>query len=192
MREVVTAGRVLLDRADIQQVLRHMADEIVAMEWPADARIPAAQRPKPWLVGIHRGGVQVARELADVIALGEGWRPEIGVLDPTLYRDDTWLKGPHAVEAETRLPGDVAGQRVVLVDDVLYTGRTVRAALSVLLDFGRPEAVRLAVLVDRGGRELPVQADVVGHRAQAQPGESFELRYADSGRMAQVVVEPKA
>lgn len=197
MRQAVTATRPLLDRGDLRQVVRQMADAVLALKWPRDAvqappDLPLhRQPPRPWLIGIHRGGVQVARELADAIELSEGWRPATGTLDITLYRDDTWLKGPVAVEAETELPGDPTGQRIVLCDDVLYTGRTVRAALSVLLDFGRPEAVRLAVLVDRGGRELPVAADVCGHKLDAPPSDSVELGYDAQGRIADVHFESR-
>jgi len=189
MPSVVKAERALLDGDEVQQALRQMAADILALPWPRDAALGPDARPRPWLVGIHRGGVQVARELAEIVAQNQGWRPAVGTLDITLYRDDTWLKGPHAVEASTRLPGDANGQRIVLCDDVLFTGRTVRAALSLLLDFGRPEAVRLAVLLDRGGRELPMAADVVGRQVQVGVDESVELRYEPDGRIAQVHVE---
>jgi len=184
-------SRVLLDRGDIQQVLRQMADAMLALAWPEDDRLPAAQRPKPWLVGIHRGGVPVARELADIIAFSEGWRPLVGTIDVTMYRDDTWMKGPHAVEGRTELPGDPTGQRVILIDDVLNTGRTIRAALNVLVDFGRPEAVRLGVLVDRGGRELPVAADVIGQSLAIARRESVQLECDAQSCAARVVVMPR-
>lgn len=207
MRQVVGDGanspadgapRILLDRADIQVLFRQMADSILTLAWPRDkarsragAAAGAQQAPALWLVGIHRGGVQVAKELADAIALSEGWRPLLGGLDITLYRDDAWLRGPQAVETDTQLPGDPTGQRIVLVDDVLFTGRTTRAALSVLLDFGRPEAVRLAVLLDRDGRELPIAPDVVGQVIEIDPRDSLELRYDSIGRVASVVIERK-
>lgn len=175
--------RTLLTRMDLQQLLRHMADEIQTLQWPEHATGPL------WLVGIHRGGVEIARELAVVLAVGNKQPPPVGVLDPTMYRDDAWQKGPLAVEARTQLPGDIHGQRILLVDDVLYTGRTVRAALNVLMDFGRPAAVKLAVLLDRGGRELPVHAEVTGQTLTIAPGERLRLRYDDRGRVGQVVVE---
>lgn len=194
MRQLLSEGR-LLDRGDVQQILRGMVDAILALQWPADP-LPGVTR-RPWLVGVHRGGVQVAKELADVIALSEGWRPPIGTIDITLYRDDTWFKAPKLVEgirpigAQTELPGDPTGERIVLVDDVLHTGRTVRAALNELVDYGRPEAVRLAVLVDRGGRELPIAADVVGQRIEVPYGDSLELDYAPDGRIAGARLERK-
>jgi pyrimidine operon attenuation protein/uracil phosphoribosyltransferase len=176
------ADQTLLTRMDLQQLFRHMADEIQTLEWPAHATGPL------WLVGIHRGGVEIARELATVLAVGNKQPPPVGVLDPTLYRDDAWQKGPLAVEARTQLPGDIEGRRILLVDDVLYTGRTVRAALNVLMDFGRPAAVKLAVLLDRGGRELPVHAEVVGQQIVVAAQARVRLRYDASGRVQQVVV----
>ncbi len=184
-------ARVLLDRAAIDAVLAQMAKDIQAMAWPRDVELAPAERPRPWLCGIQRGGVAVARELAEVIARDFGWTPQLGAIDVTLYRDDTWLKGPRAVEGVTRLPGDVNGQRVLLVDDVLYTGRTIRAALNVLMDFGRPEAVRLVVMADRGGRELPIAADLVGQRLEVARNASAELCVDGQNRLQSVIVRPK-
>ncbi len=189
--DLPTDARVLLDRAAIDAVLTQMAADIQAMAWPRDVELAPADRPKPWLCGIQRGGVALARELADVIARDFGWMPELGTIDVTLYRDDTWLKGPRAVEGVTRLPGDVSGQRVLLVDDVLYTGRTIRAALNVLMDFGRPEAVRLVVMADRGGRELPVAADLTGRKLDVARNESAELCVDGQNRLHSVMVRPK-
>ncbi len=184
-------ARVLLDRAGLDAVLTQMAAAIQAMAWPRDVELAPADRPKPWLCGIQRGGVAVARELADVFARDHGWTPQLGAIDVTLYRDDTWLKGPRAVEGVTRLPGDVSDQRVLLVDDVLYTGRTIRAALNVLMDFGRPEAVRLVVMADRGGRELPIAADLTGQTLDVKRNESAELCVDSQNRLLSVIVRPK-
>jgi len=184
-------ARVLHDRAGLDAVLTQMAAAIQAMAWPRDVELAPADRPKPWLCGIQRGGVAVARELADVIARDHGWTPQLGAIDVTLYRDDTWLKGPRAVEGVTRLPGDVSDQRVLLVDDVLYTGRTIRAALNVLMDFGRPEAVRLVVMADRGGRELPIAADLTGQTLDVKRNESAELCVDSQNRLLSVIVRPK-
>lgn len=189
MRAVLSPGQVL-DRGDLQQILRTMADAILGLTWPS-----GAADVRPWLVGVHRGGAQVARELCEVIALSEGWRPPLGTIDITMYRDDAWLKGATTPRIRsplgaTDLPGDPTGQRIVLVDDVLHTGRTIRAALNELVDFGRPEAVRLAVLVDRGGRELPIAADVVGQVLDVAPGRTLELDYGQDGRMTGARLEP--
>src|ERR671918_465 len=113
------------------------------------------------IVGIRTRGAPIAERIAAAIADFEGVDLPSGALDVTLYRDDVSLRGPRNVEATT-VPADIDGRVVVLVDDVLYTGRTIRAAFDALLDLGRPRAVRLAVLVDRGHRELPIRADFVG------------------------------
>jgi len=114
------------------------------------------------LVGIQRRGVPLARRVADAVEEHEGVRLPVGALDITFYRDDLSLVAAQPVVKGTELPFDLNGTTVVLVDDVLYTGRTIRAAMDALVDFGRPQAIRLAVLVDRGHRELPIRADHVG------------------------------
>ncbi len=143
----------LLDAAALGRVLTRMASEIVER---------AAGRGPVVLVGIQRRGVQLADRLAPLIEsqLGEPLRR--GVLDITLYRDDLQAIGQRPVVHQTRLPPDLDGTTVVIVDDVLFSGRTVRAALDEIADFGRPRRVLLAVLVDRGGRELPIAADITG------------------------------
>jgi len=130
------------------------------------------------LVGIRTRGVPLAERIAAEIEVLEGSRVPIGILDITLYRDDFSTIGPQPLVKETRLPGPIDDQTLVLCDDVLYTGRTTRAALDALIDFGRPLAVQLAVLVDRGGRELPIQADYVGRQIAAAGDESVEVRFA--------------
>ncbi len=114
------------------------------------------------LVGIQRRGVPLARRIGDAVFEHEGVRLPVGALDITFYRDDLSLVAQQPVVKGTDLPFDLNGSTIVLVDDVLYTGRTIRAAMDALVDFGRPQAIRLAVLVDRGHRELPIRADHVG------------------------------
>jgi pyrimidine operon attenuation protein/uracil phosphoribosyltransferase len=158
----------VMDAAAVEAALGRMAAELVRL---------AGDAPELVLVGIHRRGVQLAARLAT--ALGEAGGPAVvtGSLDITLYRDDLMVVGPRPVVGQTRLPaGGIDGRLVCIVDDVLYTGRTVRAALDELADFGRPRRTLLAVLVDRGGRELPIQADVVGARVEVQPGGRVEVR----------------
>lgn len=197
MRQVLTpdelpeGSAIRLTSAEIATALTEMATEINAMAWPLDVELPPGERPLPWLCGIQRGGVVVAKELAAVLTRDYRWTPQLGSIDVTLYRDDTWLKGPRAVEGVTRLPGDVRGQRVLLVDDVLFTGRTIRAALNVLMDFGRPEAVRLVVLADRGGRELPVAPTVTGRTLDVPRTQTVELVTDSENRPLSVIVRPR-
>ncbi len=129
------------------------------------------------LMGIQRRGVHLAALLADDIEKQHGRRPPVGTLDITLYRDDLTTIGPRPVLGETRLPpGGIDDQHVVIVDDVCYTGRTVRAALDELADFGRPSRIMLCVLIDRGGRELPIQPDIVGEKVDATAAQVVEVR----------------
>jgi len=128
------------------------------------------------LVGIQRRGVELAERLARLIEQAEGGRVGRGKLDITLYRDDLQAIGPRPVVGETSLPPDLDGKTVVIVDDVLFTGRTIRAALDEFADFGRPRRILLCVLVDRGGRELPIQADVVGTTVNTGPKDRVDVQ----------------
>lgn len=127
----------------------------------------------PLLFGIRTGGVELAERLRIALGVTE----PIGTLDISFHRDDDVRDGLDPQVRPSRIPVDPEGRDLVLVDDVLYTGRTVRAALNELFDYGRPRSVTLAVLVDRGGRELPIQADVVAELVTAAPGERVELRW---------------
>jgi pyrimidine operon attenuation protein/uracil phosphoribosyltransferase len=143
----------VLDARGMDRTLRRMADEIVELNDGTDDLI---------IVGIQRRGVQLAARIVSSIRDREDVVVPSGALDITLYRDDLQTVGPRPVVGPTDLPWAIDGNHVVIVDDVLYTGRTVRAALDELADFGRPKRIALAVLIDRGGRELPIQPDVVG------------------------------
>src|ERR1041385_3805484 len=143
----------VLDARALQRTLRRMADEIVELNNGTDGLV---------IVGIQRRGVQLAARIVSSIAEREKVTVPQGALDITLYRDDLQTVGPRPVVGPTDIPWDIYGKRLVIVDDVLYTGRTVRAALDELADFGRPRRISLAVLIARGGRELPIRADVVG------------------------------
>ena len=146
----------LLDSAATERALARIAREILEKTSGTGDLV---------LVGIHRRGVELARWLAAEIERAENVRVPTGSLDITLYRDDLMSIGPRPVVGETRLPdGGIDDAQVVIVDDVLFTGRTVRAALDELADFGRPRRVLLCVLADRGGREVPIHADIVGTR----------------------------
>jgi pyrimidine operon attenuation protein/uracil phosphoribosyltransferase len=152
--------------ADVQRATTRIAHEIVERNHGVEGLV---------LVGLQTGGVWLAERLAEVIARIEGGGPvPLGQLDVALYRDDIGLR-PVLPESATHLPVDLARRVVVLVDDVLYTGRTVRAALDALNDFGRPKAVQLAVLVDRGHRELPIRPDFVGKNLPTRADETVDV-----------------
>ncbi|NJP05452.1 MAG: bifunctional pyr operon transcriptional regulator/uracil phosphoribosyltransferase PyrR [Chloroflexaceae bacterium] len=128
------------------------------------------------LVGIRRRGVPLAARLALALTDFEGQQVPVGQLDITLYRDDLHLRGPKPMVRKTSIEPDITGRTVVLVDDVLYTGRTVRAALDALADLGRPGRIQLAVLIDRGHRELPIRADFVGKNVPTSRSERVKVR----------------
>jgi pyrimidine operon attenuation protein/uracil phosphoribosyltransferase len=130
-----------------------------------------------YLVGIRRRGVPLAERIADKIESLEGERPLFGILDITLYRDDLSTVGANPIVNRTELSTDIENKNIILVDDVLYTGRTIRAAMDQLMDFGRPRRVQLAVLIDRGRehRELPIQADFVGKMVQTKSSEIIKV-----------------
>ena len=140
------------------------------------------------LVGIRTRGVPIARRLQKIIADAEQVEPPVGELDITLYRDDVFEGMVTPEVRPTHLPFSVAGMTLVLVDDVLYTGRTIRAALDALMDWGRPKAIRLAVLVDRGHRELPVHADYVGMTVETQSDESVRVMLRECDESDEVIL----
>ena len=141
------------------------------------------------LVGIHRRGVPLAKRLSERLAEFEGVTVPVGSLDINLYRDDLReRKRPRVRVHRTDLPVSIKGQQVVLVDDVLYTGRTVRAALDALNDYGRPTQVQLAVMIDRGHRELPIRADYVGRNIPTARSEIVAVRLAENDGLDEVVL----
>lgn len=139
------------------------------------SELAARQLDRPLMIGIHTGGVWVAQRLHQRLGLPE----PLGTLDIAFHRDDFSRIGMQPQVRPSRLPFDVDDRHVILVDDVLYTGRTVRAALNEIFDYGRPASVLLAVLVDRGGRELPIAADVVGQRLALPPEQQLKLQGPD-------------
>jgi pyrimidine operon attenuation protein/uracil phosphoribosyltransferase len=161
----------VLDAAAVRELLDRLAGDIV--------RFAGDRAHGLVLVGIQRRGVELAERLAERIAERHGVEIHRGALDITLYRDDLETVGPRPIVGETHIPVDIADREVVIVDDVLYTGRTVRAALNELADFGRPARIGLCVLVDRGGRELPIQPDIVGLQVEAGPGDRVDVLVAE-------------
>lgn len=175
------AQRVVLSESDIERTLRRIAHEIIESTPNTDDLV---------VLGIPTRGAVLAERLADLITAMGGQRVACGSLDVTMYRDDL-NQGGHRVPAPTHVPtGGIDDKIVVLVDDVLYSGRTVRAALDALTAIGRPRAVRLAVLVDRGHRELPIRADHVGKNLPSHHDEriSVKLRETDGVEEVQVVL----
>jgi pyrimidine operon attenuation protein/uracil phosphoribosyltransferase len=158
----------IMDATRMKRALSRLASEIVEENQGAEDL---------YLVGIRRRGVPLAERIADKIEGIEGKRPLYGILDITLYRDDLSTVGASPIVNRTELEEDIGNKIVVLVDDVLYTGRTIRAALDQLMDFGRPRKVQLAVLVDRGRehRELPIQADFVGKTVPTKSSEIIKV-----------------
>jgi pyrimidine operon attenuation protein/uracil phosphoribosyltransferase len=156
----------ILDARALSRALQQMAVAIVGLAHGTDDLV---------LIGIQRRGVELAERIARLIETERGVTIPRGALDITLYRDDLETIGPKPVIGATHLPGDLAGKHVVIVDDVLYTGRTARAALDELADFGRPKRISLCVLIDRGGRELPIQADIVGKALQTNAGDRVDV-----------------
>ena len=171
--------RVVLDQAGIERATRRIAHEIAE-------RNPDAERLA--LVAIPSGGVPIGELLAERLAEVSGRPIPLGVLDVTLYRDDVIGRGTRPVPQRTRMPFSANGMRIVFVEDVVFTGRTVRAAMDAVLDFGRPEAIQVATLVDRGHRELPIQVDFVGKNIPTARAERVRLRQSAGGGY-EVVVE---
>jgi pyrimidine operon attenuation protein/uracil phosphoribosyltransferase len=169
----------LMSAGDMDRVLMRMASQIVENNPDLSEVV---------LVGIRRRGVPLASRLAAKILEMDGVTVTTGALDITLYRDDLSTVGDRPVVNRTELPGNVTGKTIVLVDDVLYTGRTVRAALDELIDFGRPRRVQLAVLVDRGWRELPIQADYVGKTISTTEREIVKVMLPEFDETEQVVL----
>ena len=169
----------LMSAQDLNRVIRRIANEIVEQNKGTDNMM---------LVGIHRRGVYLARRIQKIIEEVEGVKVPCGELDITLYRDDLTTLFEQPMVHSTRMPQDISGKKVFLVDDVLYTGRTVRAALEALVDLGRPAQVQLAVIIDRGHRELPIHADICGKNVPTSKNEVIEVRVSELDGKDEVVI----
>jgi pyrimidine operon attenuation protein / uracil phosphoribosyltransferase len=182
LEEVVEMGAekaVILDGRDMERAVRRIAHEIVERNrGAADLAI----------IGVRTRGVPLARRIAAIINRLEGVEVPLGILDITLYRDDIQTR-PQPVVKETDIPFDVTGLNVVIVDDVLSTGRSVRAAIDAVIDFGRPRTVQLAVLVDRGHRELPIRADYVGKNVPTSLQERVTVQMEEEDGRDTVIIE---
>ena len=177
-----TEKAVLMDGEAIRRSLVRISHEIVEKNKGVENIV---------LVGIRTRGVPIAERLANAIEKIEGTRPPVGVLDITLYRDDLSTLAYQPVVRTTELPVDISGKIVVLVDDVLYTGRTIRAALDAVIDMGRPTTIQLAVLIDRGHRELPIRADFVGKNVPTSSHEVVSVQLDATDGAEKVVIRER-
>jgi pyrimidine operon attenuation protein/uracil phosphoribosyltransferase len=173
--------RQVLDGSGVQRALSRMAHEIIERQKGVDGLV---------LVGIRTNGVYLARRLAAKIAEIEGAPVSLGELDITLYRDDLSTIKDHPLVRKTEIPFDLTDRKVVLVDDVLFTGRTIRAAMDGVMDLGRPRLIQLAVLIDRGHRELPIRADYVGKNMPTGFDERVKVFLREEGQDDRVVILP--
>jgi pyrimidine operon attenuation protein / uracil phosphoribosyltransferase len=164
------SGRQIMTADEIRRATIRLSHEIVEKQAGTEGLL---------LIGIQRRGVPLAHRIAASILEHEGAEVQVGALDITFYRDDLSLVAQQPIVKGTQIPFDLNGRTVVLVDDVLYTGRTIRAAMDALIDFGRPQAIRLAVLVDRGHRELPIRADFVGKNVPTKPTDDVRVHLTE-------------
>ncbi len=175
--------KVVIDAEGIDRALTRIAYEILEKNKGVENLV---------LVGIRTGGVFLARRLADRISKIEGVDVPMGILDITLYRDDLARNKKKPMLGRTDIPFSLDDRKVVLIDDVLFTGRTVRAAMDALIDFGRPRLIQLAVLVDRGHRELPIRADFVGKNLPSSLWEAVSVHLTENKGRDEVVIEQEA
>jgi pyrimidine operon attenuation protein/uracil phosphoribosyltransferase len=172
--------KVVMDAEGIERSLTRIAHEILERNKGTDNLI---------IIGIRKGGVSLADRICKKISAIEGAEIMSGTLDITLYRDDVLTTGRRPTFEGTYIPFPLDHKRVVLVDDVLFTGRTIRAAMDALMDFGRPEVIQLAVLIDRGHRELPIRADFIGETLPSSLWENISVNLTDNGNGDEVVIE---
>jgi len=170
----------IVDADGLRRIVTRIAHEIVERNKGVEDLV---------LVGIRRRGVPIAHRLAAKIKEFEGHAPTEGTLDITLYRDDLSTVAAHPVVGTTEIPVDINGKVAILVDDVLYTGRTVRAAMDALIDFGRPRMIQLAVVIDRGHRELPIRADYVGKNVPTSKREVIGVKLVEVDGVDSVVIK---
>src|SRR5438093_3241964 len=184
---VTPAGRILLDGEAVGRTLSRIAHEIIERNDDLDAVA---------LVGIHTRGVPLAQRLRRLVEERSGVELELGQLDITFHRDDVHVRAgaaprrPQPLMRDTRLDFELEGRTVILVDDVLSTGRTIRAAIDALLEYGRPDRVQLAVLADRGHRELPIRPDYVGKNLPTSRGERVQVQLVEIDEVDQVLLIP--
>ena len=171
---------VIMDNSGIKRALTRISHEILERNKGLNDVV---------LIGIRSGGAFLAEELGQVTEMIEGVKAPVAAVDITLYRDDISGHLPHHAVGKTDIPFSLEGKKVVLVDDVLFTGRTIRAAMDALMDHGRPQCIQLAVLIDRGHRELPIRADFVGRNVPTSLKENVAVIFDDNNQPVEVVLE---
>jgi pyrimidine operon attenuation protein/uracil phosphoribosyltransferase len=181
VRGFFMAKKIIMTEADIKRTLARISHEIIEHNKSTKNII---------LVGMRTRGVPLANRLASDIESFEDIKIPVGILDFSLYRDDISSRNYHPVIKSTNIPSSVDGKIIVLVDDVLYTGRSARAALDAIIDLGRPLSIQLAVLVDRGHRELPIRADFVGKNIPSSKDEEIQVRLTETDGMDEVAIIP--
>ncbi|MFW6286706.1 MAG: bifunctional pyr operon transcriptional regulator/uracil phosphoribosyltransferase PyrR [Candidatus Sumerlaeota bacterium] len=173
MENSETDDRQLLEADEIRRLIERICEDVVEM-------VRAPERLA--LVGIRTHGVTLARRIQNILKDKHGWDVPMGIVDITLYRDDLGHRESQPIVRPTEIDFDIEGRVVVLVDDVIATGRTIRCALDEIISFGRPDAIRLTVLVDRGRREFPIQPDIVGEVVEADADQRVEVRLDEEGQ----------
>jgi len=179
MAEIVDKT-IIMDGKAIERALTRISHEILEKNKGVGQLV---------IVGIHTQGIPLAERIAAAIEKIEGKRVPLGILDITLYRDDLSSSLRQPVVRETKLPCDITGKTVILVDDVLYTGRTIRAAMDALIDMGRPQVIQLAVLIDRGHRELPIRADYIGKNVPTAKREDVRVVLPENPAGGKVIIQ---
>ncbi|MGD0884745.1 MAG: bifunctional pyr operon transcriptional regulator/uracil phosphoribosyltransferase PyrR [Thermodesulfovibrionales bacterium] len=172
-------ARELLNNQEIDRAIARMSHEIIERNKGTENLC---------LVGIQRGGVHLAKRLCENVKDIERVEIPVGSLDIALYRDDLNIRKEHPLVRKTAVPCDINGKKVILVDDVLFTGRSIRAAMDALMDFGRPSSIQLAVLIDRGHRELPIKADYVGKNVPTAVDEEVKVQLKEEGTEDRVII----
>ena len=175
--------KIIMTPEDIRRTLARIAHEIIERNKLIDRLI---------LVGMHTRGVPLAKRLADNIDKFEQLKLSVGALDFSLYRDDLTSLEPQPIAPHTEIPANIDGRPIVLVDDVLYTGRSIRAAMDALIDLGRPQSIQLAVLIDRGHREMPIRADYVGKNIPSARHEDIRVRLKETDGLDEVAILSQA
>jgi pyrimidine operon attenuation protein/uracil phosphoribosyltransferase len=169
----------IMDESSIKRAVIRISHEIIEKNKGIDDLV---------LIGIQRRGVPLAKMIAEKIKDVEGKNVQVGILDITLYRDDLSMLSEHPIINGTQIDFSITGKKVVLVDDVLYTGRTVRAAIDAVMDIGRPKMIQLAILIDRGHRELPIRADYVGKNVPTSKNEIIHVKLIEVDGVNQVTI----